>query len=123
MDGFFSEQLCLPEKSTKKMRIRSLVGLIPLFAAEVLDDDDINNNTIFSNRMSWFAENRPDLASLVSRWAETKVPGKHLISLLRGFRMKSLLRYMLDENEFLSPYGIRSVSKYHLNNPYHLQVD
>ncbi|HEY8781319.1 MAG TPA: glucosidase [Mucilaginibacter sp.] len=122
-DGFFYDQLRLPDGSTKKIRVRSLVGLIPLFAAEVLDDADINNNTIFSNRMNWFAENRPDLASLVSRWAETRVPGKHLISLLRGFRMKSLLRYMLDENEFLSPYGIRSVSKYHLNNPYNVKVD
>jgi hypothetical protein len=122
-DGFFYDQLRLPDNSTEKMRVRSLVGLIPLFAAEVIDQDDIVNNPIFSNRMKWFAENRPDLALLVSRWAETKTPGKHLISLLRGFRMKSLLKYMLDENEFLSPYGIRSVSKYHLNNPYHADVN
>jgi Glycosyl hydrolase family 63 C-terminal domain len=122
-DGFFYDQIRLPDNSTQKMRFRSLVGLIPLFAAEVIDDDDITNNPIFSNRMNWFAENRPDLASLVSRWAETKLPGKHLISLLRGYRMKSLLKYMLDENEFLSPYGIRSLSKYHLNNPYHVNVD
>ncbi len=121
-DGFFYDQIRLPDNSTQKLRIRSIVGLIPLFAAEVLDDDDIINNPIFSNRMNWFAENRPDLASLVSRWAETKSPGKHLISLLRGYRMKSLLRYMLDENEFLSPYGIRSVSKYYLNNPYHVAI-
>jgi len=122
-DGFFYDQIRLPDDSTRKMRIRSLVGLIPLFAAEVLDDEDITRNPIFSNRMNWFAENRPDLASLVSRWAETKSPGKHLISLLRGYRMKSLLKYMLDENEFLSDYGIRSVSKYHLNNPYHVNLD
>jgi hypothetical protein len=105
------------------MRVRSIVGLSPLFAAEVLDEDDISNNPIFANRMKWFAENRPDLASLVSRWAETKGPGKHLVSLLRGYRMKSLLKYMLDENEFLSPYGIRSLSKYHLDNPYTVNVD
>src|SRR6185312_10086359 len=121
-DGFFYDQLRLPDNSTEKMRVRSIVGLIPLFAAEVLDDSDITNNPIFSNRMKWFSENRPDLASLVSRWAETKMPGKHLVSLLRGYRMKSLLRYMLDEDEFLSPYGIRSVSKYHLNHPYHVMV-
>ncbi len=122
-DGFFYDQLRLPDNSTQKMRVRSIVGLIPLFAAEVLDASDITDNPIFSDRMKWFSENRPDLASLVSRWAETKGPGKHLISLLRGYRMKSLLRYMLDENEFLSPYGIRSVSKYHLNNPYHVAID
>jgi hypothetical protein len=122
-DGFFYDQLRLPDNSTQKMRVRSIVGLIPLIAAEVLDEDDIMNNPIFSNRMKWFAENRPDLASLVSRWGETKTPGKHLISLLRGYRMKSLLKYLLDENEFLSKYGIRSVSRYHLDNPYTVSVD
>jgi hypothetical protein len=122
-DGFFYDQLRLPDNSTEKMRVRSIVGLIPLFAAQVLDENDITNNPIFSDRMKWFAENRPDLASLVSRWNETKGPGKHLISLLRGYRMKSLLKYMLDENEFLSPYGIRSVSKYHLDHPYHVAVN
>lgn len=122
-DGFFYDRLRLPDNSTQKMRVRSIVGLTPLFAAEVLDDADINDNPIFSYRLKWFAENRPDLAALVSRWAETKSPGKHLVSLLRGYRMKSLLRYMLDENEFLSEYGIRSVSKYHLNNPYNVVID
>ncbi|WP_259067593.1 MGH1-like glycoside hydrolase domain-containing protein [Mucilaginibacter sp. X4EP1] len=122
-DGFFYDQLRLPNDEVEKMRVRSVVGLIPLFASEVLDDSDITNNPIFRDRLLWFAKNRPDLASLISRWNETKAPGKHLISLLRGYRMKSLLRYMLDENEFLSPYGIRSVSKYHLNNPYHVSLD
>jgi len=122
-DGFFYDQLHMPDGTVEKMRVRSMVGLIPLFAAEVLDEVDITENPIFRDRLNWFAENRPDLAALVSRWSETKTPGKHLVSLLRGYRMKSLLRYMLDENEFLSPYGIRSVSKYHLNNPYTADVD
>jgi len=116
-DGFFYDQLHMPDGTVEKMRVRSMVGLIPLFAAEVLDEVDITENPIFRDRLNWFAENRPDLAALVSRWSETKTPGKHLVSLLRGYRMKSLLRYMLDENEFLSPYGIRSVSKYHLIQP------
>jgi len=122
-DGFYYDQIRMPDNSTQKMRVRSLVGLIPLFAAEVLDEEDITNNPIFANRMKWFSENRPDLAGLVSRWNETKSPGKHMVSLLRGYRMKSLLKYMLDENEFLSPYGIRALSKYHLDNPYHVKVD
>ncbi|MGN6397273.1 MAG: MGH1-like glycoside hydrolase domain-containing protein [Mucilaginibacter sp.] len=122
-DGFFYDQLRLPDNGTKKMRVRSIVGLIPLIAAEILSEDDITNNPIFSYRLKWFAENRPDLASLVSRWNETKTPGSHLVSLLRGYRMKSLLKYLLDENEFLSEYGIRSVSKYHLNNPYRVSLD
>ncbi len=122
-DGFFYDQLHMADNSTQKMRVRSVVGLIPLFAAEILEESDITENPIFRDRLNWFSENRPDLAALVSRWSETKSPGKHLISLLRGYRMKSLLKYMLDENEFLSPYGIRSVSKYHLNNPYTANVD
>ncbi len=122
-DGFYYDQLRMPDGSTEKMRVRSVVGLIPLFAAEVLDDNDIKNNPIFSKRMEWFSRNRPDLAALVSRWGETKGPGKHLVSLLRGFRMKSLLKYMLDENEFLSDYGVRSVSKYHLDHPCTMNVD
>lgn len=122
-DGFFYDQLRMPDGSTEKLRVRSVVGLIPLFACEVLDDNDIAENPIFRDRMAWFADNRPDLAALVSRWAETRQSGKHLISLLRGYRMKSLLRYMLDENEFLSPHGVRSVSRYHLANPYTVNLD
>ncbi|MDB5112634.1 MAG: glucosidase, partial [Mucilaginibacter sp.] len=122
-DGFFYDQLRLADNSTEKMRVRSIVGLIPLFATEVLDETDILNNPIFRDRMKWFSDTRPDLASLVSRWNEKSSNGKHLISLLRGYRMKSLLKYMLDENEFLSPYGIRSVSRYHLNNPYYVKVN
>lgn len=121
-DGFFYDQLRLPNGRAEKMRVRSMVGLIPLFAVEVLDDDAITNNPIFSNRMNWFAANRPDLASLVSRWNEKSSNGMHLISLLRGYRMKSLLRYMLDEKEFLSPYGVRSLSKYHLEHPYSVNL-
>jgi len=122
-DGFFYDQLRLSDNSTEKMKVRSMVGLVPLFATEVLDDADIANNPIFKDRMQWFEDNRPDLAAEVSRWNEKGANNKHLVSLLRGYRMKSLLKYMLDENEFLSPYGIRSVSKYHLNNPYYVNVN
>jgi hypothetical protein len=122
-DGFFYDQLRSPDGTVQKMKVRSIVGLIPLFATEVLDDTDIVNSPVFKDRMKWFENNRPDLASLVSRWNEKNDEGKHLLSLLRGYRMKTLLRHMLDENEFLSPHGIRALSKYHLNNPYRISVE
>lgn len=122
-DGYFYDQLRLPDGTTEKMKVRSIVGLVPLFAVQVLEDNDIMNNPIFRGRLKWFKENRPDLASLVSQWDEKGTNNKHLVSLLRRYRMKSILRYMLDENEFLSPYGIRSVSKYHLDHPYDVVVN
>ena len=122
-DGFFYDQLRFPDNGSVKMKVRSIVGLIPLFATEIIDESDITDSPIFKERMAWFAEKRPDLASLVSRWNEKSKNGKHMISLLRGYRMKSLLKYMLDEKEFLSEYGIRSLSKYHLDNPYKVSVN
>lgn len=122
-DGFFYDQLRSPDGTVQKMKVRSIVGLIPLFATEVLDDTDIVNSPVFKGRMKWFENNRPDLAALVSRWNEKNAEGKHLLSLLRGYRMKTLLRHMLDENEFLSPHGIRALSKYHLENPYRIAVE
>ncbi|MBB5394275.1 glucosidase [Mucilaginibacter sp. AK015] len=122
-DGFFYDQLRMPDGSAEKMKVRSIVGLIPLFAAEVLNDTDIADNPIFRARMDWFTANRPDLTALVSHWDEKSSGGKHLISLLRGHRMKAILGYMLDEQEFLSPFGIRSLSKYHLNNPFSADIN
>jgi Glycosyl hydrolase family 63 C-terminal domain len=117
-DGFYYDVLNRPDGSTVPMKIRSMVGLIPLFAVETLDPDLLRKVPGFNRRMEWFLTYRPDLAALVSRWF---VPGKgerKLLSLLRGHRMKMLLRRMLDPNEFLSDYGIRSVSRYHLEHPY-----
>ena len=72
----------------------------------------------FSERLEWFLKHRPDLAQLVSRWQEPGLGERRLLSLLRGHRMKLLLRRMLDETEFLSDYGVRALSKYHEANPY-----
>jgi hypothetical protein len=92
--------------------------LIPLFAVEVIDQAVLDKLPEFAARLKWFLNYRPDLAKLVSRWQECGRGETHLLSLLRGHRMKALLRRMLDETEFLSDYGVRAVSRYHAEHPY-----
>ncbi|MGZ3839072.1 MAG: MGH1-like glycoside hydrolase domain-containing protein [Flavisolibacter sp.] len=122
-DQFFYDVVRLPNKGNDKIKIRSMVGLIPLFAVEVLDHELLEKLPQFSRRLEWFLNYRPDLASLVSRWQEKNVAEKHLLSLLRGHRMKMILRRMLDKDEFLSDHGIRSLSKYHETHPYEVYAD
>jgi hypothetical protein len=122
-DEFYYDALRLPDKRTIKLKIRSMVGLIPLFAVEVLEDELLQSQPQFTARLNWFLDNRPDLANLVSRWGEKGVNEKHLLSLLRGHRMKRILYRMLDETEFLGDYGIRALSKYHAAHPYELNID
>jgi len=117
-DGFYYDELNLPNGEMIPLKVRSMVGLIPLFAVEILDQALLDKVPEFTTRLNWVLENRPELAKLVSRW---EVPGKgevRLLSLLRGHRMKCLLRRALDQSEFLSEYGIRALSKYHLEHPY-----
>jgi hypothetical protein len=104
------------------MKIRSMVGLIPLFAVEVLDPALLKKLPCFAGRMDWYLNHRPGLAKLVSRWQESGMGERHLLSLLRGHRMKCLLRRMLDETEFLSDHGIRALSKFHGRHPYRIEV-
>jgi hypothetical protein len=105
------------------IKIHSMVGLIPLFAVETLEPDFLEKVPDFSRRLEWFLDYRPDLADLVSRWYEPGCGERRLLSLLRGHRMKMLLKRALDENEFLSDYGIRALSKYHQEHPYVFSVD
>jgi hypothetical protein len=102
--------------------VRSLVGLIPLFAVETLSHRQLERLPDFHSRMNWFLRYRPDLASLISRWEEPGKESRHLLSLLRRHRMKAVLRRVLDETEFLSDYGIRSLSRYHREHPYRIEV-
>ncbi|HXK16382.1 MAG TPA: glucosidase [Polyangiaceae bacterium] len=121
-DKFYYDVLCVPGSPPLPMRIRSIVGLIPLFAVEVLEPELLDRLKGFDARLRWFLEHRPDLAALVSRWQETATDERHLLSLLRGHRMKKLLLRMLDETEFLSSYGIRALSRQHLDQPFKLDV-
>jgi hypothetical protein len=122
-DEFFYDVLSLPDGRTVPLKIRSMVGLIPLFAVEVLDAELLAKVPEFQQRLEWFLNYRPDLAGLVSRWHEGGREDTRLLSLLRGHRMKCLLRRMLDETEFLSPYGVRALSRDHLEHPYCFRAD
>ena len=95
-----------------------MVGLTPLFAVETLEPDMLKRLPRFTRRLHLFLSRRPDLAELVSRWEEPGIGERRLLSLLRGHRMKRLLFRMLDPDEFLSDYGVRSLSRHHEKNPY-----
>lgn len=112
-DAFFYDVLHIPGLGNEQLKIRSIVGLIPLFAVEVLDAATLNQLPAFTKRLNWFLKYRPDLAKLVSHWEIQGVGQTHLLSLLRGHRMKCLIRKMVSEAEFLSDYGVRSMSAHH----------
>ncbi len=120
-DEFYYDELCLPDGKKIPLKVRSMVGLVPLFAVETLDPDLLKKLPAFTARMEWFLSHRPDLANLVSRWEQSGVGERHLLSLLRGHRMKCLLRRALDETEFLGDYGVRALSKVHEQEPYRLE--
>jgi hypothetical protein len=118
-DGFFYDMLRFPDGSSEPLKVRSAVGLIPLFAVLTLSDADLAATPVFKQKAEAFLTDHPDLAAMVSRWHDT-VGDTRLLSLLRGHRTKGLLQRMLDETEFLSDYGVRSLSKYHLDHPFEM---
>ena len=122
-DQFYYDMLHSENGDAKLLKVRSMVGLIPLFAVEVLNSDLLEKLPEFKRRVEWLLNNRPDLASLVSSWYH---PGKgetRLLSILRGHRMKMIMKRMFDETEFLSDFGVRSLSKYHKENPYKFKYE
>ncbi len=122
-DEFFYDVLHMPDGDYMRLKARSMVGLIPLFAVEVLEPEIMETCPKFSERLDWFLNYRPDLANLVSRWRDKGMKETRLFSLLRGHRLKCILKRMLDETEFLSDYGIRALSKFHEMNPYNFSID
>ncbi len=121
-DQFYYDVLHLPGGRVERLRVRSMVGLIPMFAVEVLDAELLEKVPHFAARMRWFLDYRPDLARLVSHFQEPGKGERRLLALLRRHRLGRVLQRMLDETEFLSPYGVRALSRYHLEHPYELDL-
>ncbi len=122
-DGFYYDVLHLPDGRHFPLKVRSMVGLIPLFAVETLDSDIVDQLPGFKRRMQWFLENRPDFASHVETLTTEDNRVRRFLTLVNHHRLKHVLRYMLDENEFLAPHGIRAVSRYHREHPYRFVVN
>ncbi|MBM4091613.1 MAG: glucosidase, partial [Planctomycetes bacterium] len=119
-DGFYYDQLHVDGRRIP-LRVRSMVGLIPLFTVQVLNDELIGGLRGFQKRLNWFLTYRRDLARHISYMEtadDSATRGRHLLAIPSRERLERVLRYVLDEREFLSPYGVRSLSKYHRDNPY-----
>ncbi|MGE5378629.1 MAG: MGH1-like glycoside hydrolase domain-containing protein, partial [Bacteroidota bacterium] len=121
-DEFFYDVLHFEQGMNIPLKLRSMVGLIPLFAVTTIEPSLLDKVPRFKSHLEWFLEHRPELAGLVSHWQKPKMGARRLLAILRGHRMKRVLYRMLDENEFLSPYGVRSLSRIYGEHPYELNV-
>ena len=121
-DGFYYDVLHYDNGQNMPLKVRSMVGLIPLFAVETLDPELVDSLPGFKRRMQWFIENRPELGDHIETESTENGP-RRFLSLVNRHRLKKVLGYMLDESEFLSPYGIRALSRYHRDHPYIMAVN
>ncbi|MFN8436639.1 MAG: glucosidase [Cytophagales bacterium] len=117
-DKFYYDLLHMNNGYSFPLKIRSMVGIIPLFAIETIDQETLDKLPVFKKRVGWILQNKADLAELISRWHEKGKDNARILSLSRWFRTTSVLQKVLDENEFLSEYGIRALSKFHEKQPY-----
>ena len=119
-DGFYYDVLHLGEETVMPMKVRSMVGLTPLFAVEVFEPQDLERMKGFRRRMQWFLDHHPDVKDHVDMSQQTKHGPRVLLSIANRAKLERIYRYMFDENEFLSQHGIRALSKYHLKNPFEI---
>jgi hypothetical protein len=122
-DGFYYDVLHLPNGDEHFLKIRSMVGLIPLFAVETLEPEIIDRLPGFKRRMQWFIDNHPDVPEHIEMTQRSARGVRRLLSLVNRKQLKRVLARMLDETEFLSPYGIRALSRYHQDHPYEVYVN
>jgi hypothetical protein len=117
-DGFYYDVLRLPDGRAERLKVRSMVGLLPLCAATVFDGELLAKRPELRERLNWFFESRPEVCTAVHDPRKPGVAGRRLAAILDETRLRRVLAKMLDENEFLSPYGLRSLSRYHADHPY-----
>ncbi|HET6181952.1 MAG TPA: glucosidase [Candidatus Sulfotelmatobacter sp.] len=122
-DGFFYDVLKLPDGTEFPMKIRSMVGLIPLFAVETLEPEVLAGLPDFKRRLEWFIDNRPDLTENFACMRSAGTGERRLLSIANQDQLRCILKYMLDDREFLSPYGIRALSRFHRESPYTLRLN
>jgi hypothetical protein len=122
-DGFFYDILHLPDGQRTPMKVRSMVGLVPLFAVQTLEPELLDRLPGFKRRLEWFVQNRPDLTENAACMETPGMRERRLLSIVDGHKLRSVLRYLLDESEFLSAYGIRALSRVHRDSPYVLHVN
>jgi hypothetical protein len=121
-DGFFYDVLSLPDGRAARLKVRSLVGLLPLAACTVLLPDEVTRLPRFMERVRWLNQHWPELVSSIPSLGQPGIGNRRLLAMLDETKLRRVLARMLDEDEFLSPYGIRSISKVHREQPYVVHV-
>ncbi|MCM1981227.1 MGH1-like glycoside hydrolase domain-containing protein [Lyngbya confervoides] len=122
-DGFFYDVLELPGGESIRLKVRSMVGLIPLFAVTTIEPELLNRLPAFKERLEWFVQHRPHLVQNIASFEKPGVGQRRLLAIANPEKLKRILAKMLDEQEFLSPYGIRALSRYHASHPYLFNVN